>query len=119
MTIENKTIKINRGNSLAIDLSIKNGENDYVYQEGDKVRLSIYNKKALNEAPIVSKEVTCTAGTTEQQITLTSEEMKIGTMENKALTFWYEITLNDETVLGYDEDGAKTLILYPEGTDDE
>ena len=118
MNIENDIIKINRGNSLAIDLTIKNGEDDYVYQEGDKVKFSIYNKKALNENPIVSKEVECTAGTTEQQISLTSDEMKIGEMQNKALTFWYEITLNNETVLGYDENGAKQLILYPEGKDE-
>ena len=44
--------------------------------------------------------------------------MKIGEMANKPIEFWYEIELNgDSTIIGYDEEGAKRLILYPEGAD--
>ena len=46
------------------------------------------------------------------------DDMKIGEMLNKQVEYWYEIELNnDETIIGYDDDGAKKLILYPEGAD--
>ena len=32
--------------------------------------------------------------------------------------YWYEIELNDEeTVIGFDKDGAKVLNLYPKGVE--
>ena len=35
--------------------------------------------------------------------------------KNGQKTFWYEIELNEEiTLIGYDKDGPKLLILYPE-----
>ena len=34
---------------------------------------------------------------------------------NKKREYWYEISLNDETIIGYDSRNAKKLILYPEG----
>lgn len=39
-------------------------------------------------------------------------------MASKPIEYWYEIELNgDSTIIGYDNDGAKKLILYPEGAD--
>lgn len=119
MNINNNTIEITRGNSLALDVSIQDGTDDYIYQEGDIVGIAIYNRNALNQDAVASKTVTATSGQTTARITLTSDEMKIGTMQNRAVTYWYEITLNGETVLGYDENGAKQLILYPEGLDND
>ena len=119
MNIKDNTIEITRGNSLALDVSVQDGQDDYIFQEGDKVGIAIYNRNALNQDPVASKTVTANAGTTTTQITLTSDEMKIGTMQNRAVTYWYEITLNGETVLGFDENGAKKLILYPEGLDND
>lgn len=118
MNIKDNTIEITRGNSLALDIDIADGQDDYIFQEGDKVAIAIYNRNALNQAPVASKAVTATTGATTVRITLTSDEMKIGEMKNRAVTYWYEITLNGETVLGYDENGAKLLILYPEGKDE-
>ena len=51
-------------------------------------------------------------------VDILGSEMKIGELTNKPIEYWYEIELNDEeTIIGYDEDGAKKLILYPEGAD--
>ena len=37
-------------------------------------------------------------------------------MDNKATEFWYEVELNDnDTILGYDKQGPKRMIVYPEG----
>ena len=117
MKISDTTIYINRGNRLLFTFKIENGEDYYIFQENDKVGFSIYEKKGLNQEPLVSKEFEPTEGTTEVDIDISDTEMKIGDMLNKEKEYWYEITLNKETVLGYDEDGAKKLILYPEGKD--
>lgn len=49
------------------------------------------------------------------------DETKIGEYISKPKEYWYEIELNPETypqtIIGYDEDGPKVLILYPEGGD--
>lgn len=116
MNIKNNTIEITRGNSLSLDVSIKNGNDDYIFQNDDKLGIAIYNKYGLNQNSLASKIVTANGGESTIRISLTSDEMKIGPMENRPITYWYEITLNGETVLGYDENGAKLLILYPEGT---
>lgn len=111
----NNTIKINRGNSLSLDISIDNAGEDYIYKEGDVVGIAIYNANSLNNPPVISKFVNAIAGDTVTNITLTDEEMKLGQPQNYPINYWYEITLNSETVLGFDEDGAKILVLYPEG----
>ena len=52
-----------------------------------------------------------------KNINLTSEETRIGNLTNAPVEYWYKIELNNQyTIVGYDEDGAKKLILYPEGS---
>ena len=41
--------------------------------------------------------------------------MKFAPMLNMEKDYWYEITLNEETMLGFDDTGAKILTIYPEG----
>jgi hypothetical protein len=47
--------------------------------------------------------------------------MKIGDVISKHKDYWYEVVLNDDTlpqtIIGYDEDGAKLFRLFPEGDD--
>ena len=119
MEIKGTTIYINRGNKLLFNYQIINGDEPYEFVENDKIRFSIYNKKGLNQEALVQKEFDTVVGEDNVDIELTSEEMKIGEMANKEKEYWYEITLNEETVLGYDEEGAKILILYPEGKDND
>ena len=119
--IEGTTIKLNRGDILSFVLTIENeSETPYTFQSGDKVTFSVYNKKKMNDKAVLLKEVNATPNTTSLTISCTSEETKIGELTNKPVEYWYEIELNDEyTVIGYDENGAKKLILYPEGNKDE
>lgn len=118
MKIIDNEIRINRGDRLLIEFSIDNGEDKYTFKGGDVIKFSIYRKKELDKSPVLQKQFTPTVGSTSVDIDISGEDMKIGEMENKSIEYWYEIELNnDETIIGYDDDGAKKLILYPEGAD--
>lgn len=113
--IENNTIYITRGDMATIELSITG----YTFKVNDTIEFRVYNKKALDKLPVLEKEITVdTAGET-VNIELTSQDTSIGNLMNKPVEYWYEIELNDnQTVVGYDENGAKTLILLPEGAEE-
>ena len=118
MEIIDKEIHINRGDRLLMEFSIDNKGTDYIFQEGDRLKFSIYEKKGMDKSPVLQKEFIPDVGSTILDIDIPGSEMKIGEMANKPIEYWYEIELNDdETIIGYDEDGAKKLILYPEGAD--
>ena len=112
--IDGDTIHITRGDKGVIELTI----DDYTFSVGDTVELRVYAKDGLNKLPVLAKEITVTEETETIDIELTSEDTRIGEMQNKAKEYWYEIELNDnQTVVGYDEEGAKILMLYPEGVE--
>ena len=118
MEIIDKEIHINRGDRLLIDFSIEYWEDKYIFKDGDKIKFSIYEKKGMDKSPVLQKEFIPDVGSTILDIDIHGSEMKIGEMANKPVEYWYEIELNgDETIIGYDENGAKKLILYPEGAD--
>ena len=55
------------------------------------------------------------------EIALEGYETKFGEVINKPKQYWYEVELNPETspqtIIGYDEEGAKLFTIYPEGSD--
>lgn len=116
--IENNTIKVNRGDELNLILTLKYSDGtSYTFQNGDKIVFSLYNKKKMSGQAVVVKEINITQSSESVEIQLTSEQTKIGELIDKPIEYWYEIELNDkDTVVGYDEDGAKILMLYPEGS---
>lgn len=112
--ITDNTIEITRGDKGSIELNI----DDYTFGTGDEIRFRVYAAKGLNSEPYINKLIVVEEPSESISIDLTSEETKIGEMVNKAVTYWYEVELNgDETVIGYDENGAKEFILYPEGAE--
>jgi len=114
--IDGDTIHITRGDRGVIELAI----DDYAFSIGDSIEFRVYEKKGLDKSPVLKKEVTVEVAGSTIDIELTAEETKIGAMENKTKEYWYEVELNDnQTVIGYDEEGAKKLILYPEGVEDD
>ncbi len=117
--IEGTTIKINRGDILPLRLTIPiSDEENYVFQIGDVVRFAVYGKKQYQNEPYVLKEIVVQEETEHVNFVIESEEMKFGDIINKPTTYWYEVELNGEqTVIGYDDDGAKEFILYPEGSE--
>lgn len=108
-------LKINRGNTLRFDYSILGGETPYVFVEGDKIVFSVYEPFGLEENPVLSMEFTPEPDTTEMTIEIPKDKMKFAPMSSMERDYWYEITLNEETTLGFDENGAKIITIYPEG----
>lgn len=115
--ITGTTIEINRGDELSLFLSLTQDSGTYTFVAGDKIVFSLYNKGKMSENAILMKEIEATGGETALTISLTNEEMEIGDLINKPVEYWYEIELNDRyTVVGYDDEGEKKFILYPEGS---
>jgi hypothetical protein len=115
--IENDTIKVTRATKGVIELSI----DDYTFNDGDTIEFRIYNKKKLNEPPVMTKEIKVTQACTSVDIELTCEDTDIGEPINKMVEYWYEIELNDEqTIIGFDDiTGPKILELYPKGVEED
>ena len=120
---EDKTINITRGDigAFTVDALNEAGEK-YLFQKGDVVRIKVTEKKAC-ENVMFQKDFVVEEETEQVEILLTEEDTKIGEVISKPTDYWYEIELNPftnpQTIIGYDEDGAKIFKLYPEGKDVE
>ena len=112
--IEDKTIRMSRGDSVSINLTIPITDSEnYKFKNGDKIQLRIFEKKNY-EKELLKKEVIITEETEEVVINIQEEDTKFCPNINKPNTYWYEISLNEvETVVGYDNDGPAEFILYP------
>ena len=99
-------------------MSLSNSDGTpYTFNDGDKIVFSVYNKNKMSEGAVLLKEISVEGSQQSVEIVCTKEETKIGDLINKPVEYWYEIELNNEhTVIGYDEDGAKILMLFPEGS---
>ena len=109
--IKNKNIFLNRGDKITIIVRNKNDSfrfGDYIIfyicEEGNYEKVIFQKRFDLDEDSDIIP------------IHLTSEETKIGEpLKNGSRTYWYEIELNgDTTLVGYDNNGPKCFVLYPE-----
>jgi len=119
--ITGDTIHLTRGDTAVIGITAKEDEeHNYEFQVGDVVRFSVYEKSNYNNVKL-RKDVEVLSATEEVELTLTSEETKLDEIINKVKDYWYEVELNPngntQTLVGYDENGAKLFKLYPEGVD--
>lgn len=116
------SISVTRGDVAAFSVSAEVNGSPYIFKEGDIVRIKVTEKKAC-ENVIFQKDFPVTAATENVSILLTEEDTKIGDVISKPTDYWYEIELNPysnpQTIIGYDEDGAKIFKLFPEGKDVE
>lgn len=128
---DNTTLHITRGdatgtkfNRLAFQFPIlnldTNQEENYEFQLDDKITFVVINKKSYTKEEILKKEFTIkelgyTAPTTTPELILTAEDTKVFEQLDKPKVYWYDLVLNDTTtMLGYDDEGAKEIIIYPE-----
>jgi hypothetical protein len=126
------TIYITRGdtttgefNKLAFCLPIYNDETQkeeyYEFKPTDKISFVVFQKNGYTKNEILRKEYTLEdigykENTTSPEILLTEEDTKEFPLLNKKATYWYDICLNDTlTILGYDDEGSKKIVVYPEG----
>jgi hypothetical protein len=112
------TIHITRGDTALIAVTATIGGTYFEFKPDDVVRLKVFAKKDCDDV-VLKKDTVVTAATEAVEITLTGEDTKIGEIINKPVDYWYEVELNPETnpqtIVGYDENGAKVFKLYPEG----
>ena len=117
---EDKSIYLTRGDHVSFTLTANDNGEAHTFRQGDLVRFKVFEKKEC-ENVFLQKDFRVNADTATVQISLTGDETKIGEEINKPTDYWYEIELNPdiqpETIIGYDEDGAKIFKLFPEGGD--
>lgn len=111
--IENKNMYLNRGDAISLTINC-----DEKFLVGDIIKFSVCKKGDYSNI-IFQKTFTVDEESTSYTINLSSQDTRLGNpLKNAAASYWYEIELNGETTLiGFDEDGAKEFILYPEATE--
>ena len=114
------SIYLTRGDTVAFSVSASFDDVPYEFQAGDVVCLRVFEKKNCDNV-VFQKDFPVLSNTGEIQIILTEDETRIGEVIDKPVDYWYEIELNPDsipqTIIGYDEDGAKIFKLFPEGKD--
>jgi hypothetical protein len=117
---EDLSIYATRGDVVLMDVEATFNGTPYTFQVGDLVRIKVYKKKKATDV-VLEKDFPVTSETQVVQIYLSEEDTKIGEVISKPTDYWYEVELNPhsepQTIIGYDEDGAKVFKLFPEGAD--
>lgn len=112
------TINITRGDSAVLSVSATISGTSYEFKPDDVIRLKVFARKDCADV-VLQKDITVTEATSAVEIALTSEETTIGEVISKPTDYWYEVELNPETkpqtIIGYDDNGAKVFKLFPEG----
>lgn len=116
-----KSIYLTRGDVALIVVSATTSDNeDYIFQNGDVVRLRVMEKKNC-DVVVLQKDVLVETETSTVDVNLERSDTKLGDIIDKPVDYWYEIELNPDTtpqtIIGYDSDGPKIFRLFPEGVD--
>ena len=112
---EKKIIEINRGDEGALKLINKNN----TFKVGDEFKFSIMEKGDYNKV-LFQKRFEVLEESNVFFLNFTSEDMRFYEFINKKKEFVYELEMNGETTLiGYDKEGEKKFILYPEAGNKE
>ena len=120
--IENNKINLTRGDVALIEVKAQNEDgSSYEFRKDEIIRINIFKNKDCSSV-VLSKDIIVDKPSTSVTIPLTSKETTIEDVINKPKTYGYEIVLNpgenEQTIIGYDLDGAKEFILYPEAGDE-
>lgn len=117
---EDNSIYATRGDIVFFSVTAEDDGVVYKFQPGDVLRIKVYGKKDA-ENVVLQKYFPVTEETEKVDIFLSEEDTKIGEVVSKPTDYWYEVELNPDsnpqTIIGYDEDGAKVFKLFPEGAD--
>lgn len=111
--VRNKNIYLNRGDAITLQLVNNEGK----FEAGDKIKFYVCANGDYTNV-LFEKEFTVEETSNFAEMKLTSAETRIGdAFKDGSVTYWYEIELNgDTTLIGYDDEGAKKFVLYPEAT---
>lgn len=112
------SIYVTRGDILFFKVSADDNGEAHKFQPGDVVRMTVFEKKACN-CVVLQKDFPVMEETEFVDIFLTEEETRFCDLISKPVVYWYEIELNPltnpQTIVGYDDDGAKVFKVFPEG----
>lgn len=115
---EDLTIYCTRGDTATFSVGANMGASAYTFRVGDVVRFKVFGKKDCDNV-VLQKDVTVTSETENVEFLLDSEDTKFGEVISKPTDYWYEVELNPDTkpqtIIGYDDNGAKVFKLFPEG----
>ena len=95
-------------------------EEKYKFKPTDKISFVVKEKKGYTKTEVLRKEYTLAEigyvnETEYPEVVLTEEDTKVFDLLDKKKTYWYDIVLNDTiTILGFDDEGASKLIVFPE-----
>lgn len=117
---EDMSIYVTRGDVVFFTVSADANGVPYTFKKDDVVRIKVTEKKNSKNV-VLQKDFLVNAETEAVNITLESQDTKIGDVISKPVDYWYEVELNPftnpQTIIGYDDDGAKIFKLFPEGRD--
>jgi hypothetical protein len=117
---EDLSIYATRGDIVFFSVGAEDKGKPHKFLPGDVVRIKVFEKKNA-ENVVLQKDFPVTEITESVSIFLEKDDMKIGDVISKHKDYWYEVVLNDDTlpqtIIGYNEDGAKLFRLFPEGDD--
>ncbi len=119
---EDKSINMTRGDAATFSFTTDNDGNPFSFNEETIARFKVFERKAC-ENVVLMKDFAVDTVKNEIVIRLDSRDTKFGGVISKPTVYWYEVELDPEgaaqTVIGYDDNGAKIFRLYPEGADVE
>lgn len=114
---DDKSIYATRGDIVSFSVTADNNGSPHKFQPGDIVRMAIYGKKNAANC-VMQKDFPVYDVCESVAIYLDEHDTKIGESISKHKDYWYEVVLNPDTapqtLIGYDEDGAKIFRLFPE-----
>lgn len=119
---DDMSIYATRGDIVFFTLTVEDNGQNHKFQPDDVVRFTVYGRKDA-ETVLLQKDFPIFEETESVEIFLGGEDTRFGGVISKPTDYWYEIELNPDsypqTIISYDEDGAKIFRLYPEGNERE
>jgi hypothetical protein len=114
---DDMTIECTRGDAALFSVGANIEGVAYTFKVGDVVRFSVFGRKDCSDV-VLKKDVAVSEEAELVGIELSGEDTRIGEVISKPTDYWYEVELNPDTypqtIIGYDQDGAKVFKLYPE-----
>jgi hypothetical protein len=115
---EDMTMHITRGDMATFSVGARLNNATYTFQPNDVVRFKVFGKKSCDDV-VLKKDVVVSGTASAVEFNLNGKDTAIGDVISKPTDYWYEVELNPDTkpqtIIGYDENGAKVFKLYPEG----
>lgn len=120
---ETMTIHLTRGDHAILDITSEGDDGGvHKFEIGDVVCLKVMKATDYKDV-VLQKQIEIKEETEVATVELTSEQTKIGPVHYKAQKYHYEVELNRggkvHTLVGYDKNGPKLLMLYPEGGEND